>query len=99
MKKTLVLVLFAFLLVSQSTQAKNPTTGYVTISEGVRSQTLKDEKGNVIGQRIEMQNSEVKGWFEAEKTSSGTFELTAKGLIQLETAEDKEKRKQNEGNC
>ena len=35
----------------------------------------------------------------AEKTSSGTFELTAKGLIQLETAEDKEKRKQNEGNC
>ena len=92
-----VLIVFMFCAGYQSPRAENKTTDYVTISEGVRSQTLKDGKGTVIGKRIEMRDPRAEGWFEAEKSSSGSYQLTAKGSIDADAAEADEL--DNAGGC
>ena len=58
------------------------TMSYKPLGENVReASTYEDkEKTKLVGTRVEMQNSVQTGkWFEAEKTTSGNYEFTAKG--------------------
>ena len=55
---------------------------YLTISEGVRTAKIyeDDKKLKLISQRLEMEDKDNPGqWWEAKKTSDGTYILTAKG--------------------
>ena len=75
-----VLAVFVGLAGFQSTQAAESKDGksYSTVADGVRSVTLMDKKGGVIGKRLEQFDHELEEWFEAEKVS-GNYALTNKG--------------------
>ena len=64
------------------------TIGYETLAPGVRTATTyeDDTKTKVIGTRTEMEVQQL-GWFEAEKTTDGTYKLTTKGKSDWSTAE------------
>ena len=64
------------------------TIVYETLAPGVRTATTyeDDTKTKVIGTRIEMEVQHL-GWFEAEKTTDGTYKLTTKGKSDKSTAE------------
>ena len=64
------------------------TIGYETLAPGVRTATTyeDDTKSKVIGTRTEMEVQQL-GWFEAEKTTDGTYKLTTKGKSDWSTAE------------
>ena len=58
------------------------TMSYTPLGENVRvANSYEDkEKTKLIGTRIEMRHSvQTNKWFEAEKTTSGNYEFTAKG--------------------
>ena len=59
-----------------------------TLAPGVRTAiTYEDDtKTKVIGTRTEMEVQQL-GWFEAEKTTDGTYKLTTKGKSDKSTAE------------
>jgi len=55
---------------------------HLTISDGVRSAKIyeDDKRLKLISQRLEMEDKDNPGqWWEAKKTSDGTYILTAKG--------------------
>jgi len=54
---------------------------YQSIKDNVRMATTyeSEKKVKVIGKRIEMQPAGSTGWYEAEKTPSGAYALTAAG--------------------
>ncbi len=64
------------------------TTGYEALAPGVRTTTTYEDstKTKIIGTRTEMEVQQL-GWFEAEKTTDGTYKLTTKGKSDKSTAE------------
>ena len=64
------------------------TTVYEALAPGVRTATTYEDsaKTKVIGTRTEMEVP-LLGWFEAEKTTDGTYKLTTKGKSDKSTAE------------
>ena len=80
-----VLAIFAVMAGYQSPAAAESKDGksYAKIADGVRSVTLMDKKGGIIGKRFEQHSKEwssidAKAWFEVKK-NGGKWELTAKG--------------------
>jgi hypothetical protein len=75
-----VLAIFAVMAGYQSPAAAESKDGksYAKIADGVRSVTLMDKKGGIIGKRFEQHSKEWKAWFEVKK-NGGKWELTAKG--------------------
>ena len=61
---------------------------YEALAPGVRTATTYEDsaKTKVIGTRTEMEVP-LLGWFEAEKTTDGTYKLTTKGKSDKSTAE------------
>ena len=61
---------------------------YEALAPGVRTATTYEDsaKTKVIGTRTEMEVQQL-GWFEAEKTTDGTYKLTTKGKSDKSTAE------------
>jgi hypothetical protein len=83
-------VILTFLMISfgyQSTYAAEDLNSYTTISEGVRSVTLVDQKGGIIGKRFELYDSYLEKWFEAEKNGNG-YKLTEKGQSDKEAVKE-----------
>jgi len=76
MKFSIVLLCLVVLSGCQTTE----TMGYEPLAAGVRIATTyeDDTKTKVIGTRIEMEVQQF-GWFEAERTATGTYKLTTKG--------------------
>ena len=64
------------------------TMVYEALAPGVRTATTYEDsaKTKVIGTRTEMEVQQL-GWFEAEKTTDGTYKLTTKGKSDKSTAE------------
>ena len=64
------------------------TTVFEGLAPGVRTATTYEDstKTKVIGTRTEMEVQQL-GWFEAEKTTDGTYKLTTKGKSDKSTAE------------
>jgi hypothetical protein len=73
------------------------TTTYKSISPNIRLATTYegDAKTKVLGTRYEMLGEE--GWFEAEKTSAGSYKLTAKGAADQEMATEQKSDESDSG--
>jgi hypothetical protein len=55
-------------------------------SQKVRLVTIKDSDGNFVGERHELWDKKTMGWFEAAKSTTGSFSLTPAGKVAQEQA-------------
>jgi hypothetical protein len=79
MKITIFLVaVFVVLAGYQTTSSAGDGKIYTKVTDGVRSVTLMDSNGGVIGKRFELKSEEWNAWFEAEKDGD-SWALTEKG--------------------
>ena len=84
MRKILyTLAVFTVLIGCQSSFAAD-TTVYAKITGNVRSVTLMDENGGIIGKRFEKRDFISLKWFEAYLNSDGIWKFTDKGLSDKE---------------
>lgn len=56
-------------------------------SEKVRLVTIQDSDGVFVGERYEMFDVKTSGWYESEKTASGSWDLTSAGARAKAVAE------------
>ena len=80
------IIMFSVCLISLSAW-QTTSVAYKMISDDIRLVTIYEgiKRTGVVGKKIEMKNPE-RGWFEAKKSTSGTFQFTLEGKRNLALA-------------
>ena len=96
-KTSCYLALLGFLLISPSSNAAESPV-YVKITEVIRSVTLLDEAGAIIGKRFEKKDTNTLYWYEAHKLDN-SWQWTNKGSSDREAAATELRDSAGSGAC